>query len=181
MIIRVGTANPVKLRAVRAAARAFYPRARVEARPAESGVSPQPISLGEIIRGARTRAAAARGEADLGVGIESGLFRVEGAAFNVTIAAATDGASVALGGSPFLEMPPEAVDMVLKGDEELGEALSRSLGIANPARGAGAIGVLTRGRVTRQRATELAVLMAFSGLPRPGGERRPRRERRPSR
>jgi inosine/xanthosine triphosphatase len=162
--IRVGTSNRVKLAAVRKAAAAFHPKAVVKAQPVESGVAPQPISIGEIVKGARNRAERCRGASGFGVGIESGLFRLGGAMFNVTIAAVTDGTRTAIGGSPFLEMPREAVEMVLKSDEELGEALSQLYGIPNPAKDAGAVGVLTGGRVTRTKATELAVLMAFASF-----------------
>ncbi len=162
--IHVGTSNRVKLAAVRKAATAIHPKAVVTAQPVESGVAPQPISLGEIVRGARNRAERCRGGAGFGVGIESGLFRLGGAMFNVTIATVTDGKRTAIGGSPFLEMPREAVEMVLKSEEELGEALARLFGIRNPAKDAGAIGVLTGGRVTRTKATELAVMMAFASF-----------------
>ncbi len=164
MLVHVGSSNPVKLAAVRKAMAVFRKGARVRPTPVETGVSAQPISLGETVKGARLRAERCRGDADLGIGIESGLFRVAGATFGVTIAAATDGTSTALGGGPFLQVPREAVDWVLKGEDELGEALSRIYGIPNPGKGAGAVGVLTHGRVTRQRATEMAVVMALAGL-----------------
>jgi inosine/xanthosine triphosphatase len=164
MKIHVGTTNPVKLRAARKAVAAFHARASIKGVAVESGVSAQPISLGEIVRGATTRAERCRGDGDLGIGIESGIFRVGGRTFGVTIAAVTDGTATALGGSPFLEMPRDAVEMVLKGEEELGEALAKVYDIPNPAKGGGAVGVLTRGRVTREKATEMAVVMAMAGV-----------------
>ena len=164
MRIHVGTTNPVKLSAARKAVAAFHKRAAISGVAVDSGVSAQPISLGEIVRGATSRAERSRGDADLAIGIESGIFKVGARTFGVTIAAVTDGTRSALGGSPFLEMPREAVEMVLKGEDELGEALAKLYDIPNPAKGAGAVGVLTRGRVTRRTATELAVVMAMAGI-----------------
>lgn len=151
MIVHVATSNPVKVRAVRAA---FGRKARVVAVKAVGGAPPQPISLGQIVRGAMTRARRARPGAAFGVGVEAGVFRMAGAYYNVTIAAVTDGRRTSLGGSPFFEIPARLVHAIAKGDEELGKHFA--------GRGGGAIAAATRGRVTREEATRLAVLMALA-------------------
>lgn len=163
MRIHVGSLNPVKVRAVRSAARRLFGRSvRVSGMDVDSGVAPQPVSLGETLRGARRRAAAARAGADLGVGVEAGLFRLEGVAHNATVCAVTDGRRTTVGLGPMFELPDFAVRMILRGDLELGEALARKLGIPNPAREGGAIGVLTRGAVGRSDLVRLAALMALT-------------------
>lgn len=161
MIVRLATANPVKVRAVKAALRKLFPGARLVTAEAESGVSPQPLSLGETIRGARNRARRCRGRGTLGMGVESGLFRLEGRTLGVTICAVTDGRRTTLGGGPFFELPGEAVRILVKGEVELGVALARKYGIPNPARDGGAVGVLSRGAVGRADLVRYAALMAL--------------------
>lgn len=143
MIVRVGTANAVKVRAARQAFRLFFPKARFEAVEVESGVSSKPASLGEIIRGAKNRARRCRGGADFGVGIEAGHFRLAGRASLVTIACVTDGRRSALGGSPFFEY-----DLALAPRDETG-----------------IIGALTGRKITREEVTRWAVVMALAGIP----------------
>ena len=82
--VRVGSTNPAKVAAVRAALLPYAPQARVAGVDADSGVAEQPLGFEEISRGAgeRARAALAAG-ADLGVGIEDGLVAI-GCAADVT-------------------------------------------------------------------------------------------------
>jgi len=150
MKVHVATSNPVKVRAVRRA----FGRARVVAVRAEGDAPPQPVSLGQIVRGATSRAERALGPADFGVGIEAGVFRLAGTYYNVTIAAVTDGKRMSLGGSPFFAIPERLVHAIAKGDEELGRHFA--------GRGGGAVAAATAGRVTREEATRLAVEMALA-------------------
>lgn len=152
MIVHVATRNPVKVRAVKAA---FGRRAKVTSVNADGGAPPQPISLGQIVRGATMRAKRALGaKAAFGVGIEAGLFRLGGVWYNAVVAAVTDGKRTSLGGGPFFPLPDRLANAIVGGDEELG---SRFAG-----RGGGAIAAVTRGAVTREEATRLAVVMALA-------------------
>ncbi len=151
MIVHVATSNPVKIRAVKGV---FGRAAKVVAVAVKGDAPPQPISLGQIVRGATSRAQRALGSGDYGVGIEAGVFRMAGSYYNVTIAAVTDGKRTELGGSPFFRIPDRLVHGIAKGEEELGKHYA--------GHGGGAIGAATRGRVTREEATRLAVEMAFS-------------------
>ncbi len=150
MKVHVATSNPVKVRAVKRA----FGRAKVVAVKAAGDAPPQPVSLGQIVKGATTRAERALGRADFGVGIEAGVFRLAGTYYNVTIAVVTDGKRTSLGGSPFFAIPARLVHAIAKGDEELGEHFA--------GRGGGAVAAATRGRVTREDATRLAVEMALA-------------------
>ena len=76
MIVRVGTANPMKIAATRKAFARFFRKTKVVGVDVHSTVSPQPISFGEIVRGARERARRAFRECDYSVGIEAGVFKV---------------------------------------------------------------------------------------------------------
>lgn len=79
--VRVGTANPAKLRAVEQGLGAFL-QAGCElvlvSVDVASGVAEQPVGWSEIVRGARNRARAAweSGDCALAIGIEDGLVRL---------------------------------------------------------------------------------------------------------
>ncbi len=152
MIVRVGSVNPVKVRAVRRAFRMFFPRVRVLPVSVGTSVSEIPETLRGILRGARERARRSLGEADFAVGIEAGTFRLAGGTYLVTLACVTDGERWATGGSPFFAVP--------------------DLDLLRGAGASGAIGTLTGERVTREELTRAAVLMAIASLPAPSSGRR---------
>lgn len=136
---------------------AFGRGAKVVGVKADGDAPPQPISMGQIVRGATTRAKrahAADGGAEFGVGIESGLFRLAGVWYNAVVAAVTDGKRTSLGGGPFFPMPERLVNAIVEGEEELGEHFA--------GRAGGAIAAMTGGAVTREEATRLAVVMALT-------------------
>jgi non-canonical (house-cleaning) NTP pyrophosphatase len=86
--LAVGTTNPGKVAAVRAALAAYPALADFSAAPSkvDSGVSEQPRTLDETTRGARNRAqraAAGSGPRAFGIGMESGLFESDGRLFNL--------------------------------------------------------------------------------------------------
>jgi len=70
--VRVGTDNPVKVRAVRRVMTGLSLRARVQRVHVRTDVPEQPVGE-EALTGAVNRAKAAIGTGDLGVGIEAGL------------------------------------------------------------------------------------------------------------
>lgn len=162
--VAVGSLNPVKVSAVRAVLAPLSPDARIEGVSARSGVPDQPWGDEETIRGARSRARAAREavDADLGVGIEGGV--VEGDEGLRTCAWAVvvsrDGTS-GTGGSLALPLPP-VVAALVRGGLELGAAMDRASGLVDTKRGHGAVGILTAGRIDRQRAYEVLVTYALA-------------------
>ena len=146
MIVTVATANAMKVEAVKKAFAKFFKKVKVVGVEAESTVSPQPLSFGEIVRGARGRARAAFRDCDYSVGIEAGVFRVAAVApnpFQITIACVFDGEREALGSGPFYEVPPALVRRIVKADT-------------------GSVAVVTKGRVTRGQVTRDAVVMALA-------------------
>jgi len=146
MIVRVGTANPMKVRAVRRAFARFFGKVTVLGIDVPSGVSAQPLSFGEIVRGARERARAAFRDCDYSVGIEAGLFKVGPASprpFQITLACVRDERREALGSGPFYEVPPALVREVVSAD-------------------GGTVARVTRGKVTREAVTAEAVVMALA-------------------
>ncbi|WP_123619393.1 DUF84 family protein [Halorubrum sp. CSM-61] len=138
----------------------------VETAPVPSGVSEQPTGHAETIAGAENRAAAvfdAGPDAyDLGVGIEGGVARFDGAdgLFLVMWAAVSDGSRVGRGAGPNLELPAAVAARVDEG-EELGPVMDDVLDTNGVARRGGAAGALTNGRVSRADALATAVAGAF--------------------
>ena len=146
MIVKVATANAMKVEATRKAFGKFFKKLKVVGVEVRSGVSPQPLSFGEIVRGARERARAAFRGCDYSVGIEAGSFRVAAVApnpFQITIACVFDGEREALGAGPFYEIPAGLIRQIVKADT-------------------GSVAVVTRGKVTRGQVTRDAVIMALA-------------------
>ena len=169
-LVAVGSTNPVKVGAARAVVERLAPHARVDGVAVESGVSgvsDQPWGDDETIRGALARAHAARSalDADWGVGIEGGVIAIaDGSVRTCAWAAivARDGRH-GVGGSLSLELPLRVAELV-RGGMELGHAMDAVTGEHEVKRGVGAVGVLTRGLVTRQAAYEMLVAYALVPL-----------------
>lgn len=189
MRVAVGSGNPVKRRAVEQAlgiadesdSGSGIPDAggglldelpgdpgtvAVEAVPVPSGVSEQPAGHAETIAGAENRAAAVLDTEpdayDLGVGIEGGVARFDGAdgLFLVMWAAVSDGSRVGRGAGPSLELPAAVAARVDEG-EELGPVMDDVLDTEGVAKRGGAAGALTNGRVDRADALATAVAGAL--------------------
>ena len=163
--VAVGSMNPVKLAAVRAVLQQLVPSMRVDGVAVASGVPDQPLGDAQTIAGAATRAHAARAalDADLGVGIEGGVVETPTGMRTCAwaVVATRDGATH-VGGS--LSMPlPDAVAVLLRDGVELGHAIDRLIGTENIKHGAGAVGILTEGLVSRQQAYE--VILAYALAP----------------
>lgn len=162
MRVGVGSTNPVKrsatIRAMSDVATA------IESVDVDSGVSEQPWGERETIEGANTRANRARMDDDfeLGVGIEGGVARIDGAdgLFLVMWAAVTNGTTTGLGSGPRLRLPTSVADRLDDG-AELGPVMDEVLGTEGVARRQGAAGVLTDGIVTREDALFQAVAGGF--------------------
>ena len=165
-LVAVGSMNPVKIGAARAVGGALVPGARIEGIAVPSGVPDQPWGDGETIRGAVARARAARDalDADWGIGIEGGVVAGDGDVVRTCAWAAivTRDGRQGVGGSLSLELPA-AVAALVRGGLELGHAMDIVTGTPDVKRGLGAVGVLTRGLVTRQAAYE--TLLAYAAVP----------------
>lgn len=164
--VAVGSTNPVKLGAVRAVMQQLAPSIRVDAVSVSSGVPDQPFGDAETIAGASNRAHAARValDTDLGVGIEGGVVETPtGMRTCAWAVVATRDGGTHVGGS--LSMPlPDAVAALIRDGAELGHAIDRLAGTENIKHGAGAVGVLTDGLVSRQLAYEVILAYAFAPL-----------------
>jgi inosine/xanthosine triphosphatase len=163
--IVVGSTNPVKIGAVRDVVARIAPQVVVEGLAVASAVPDQPVGDDETIRGALARAHAAlrASSADLAVGIEGGVVNQPDGGMRTcawAAVAAPDGRT-GVGGS--LAMPlPRGVAAAVRGGLELGEAMDRLTGQHETKRGAGAVGILTGGLVSRQAAYEALVAYALA-------------------
>lgn len=162
--VAVGSGNPVKLAAVHAVLGSLVDVAAIAPVVVASGVPDQPVGDDETIRGARTRARAAReaADADLGVGLEGGI--VDGPEGMRTCAWCVvvhrDGRE-GVGGS--LAMPlPEGVASLIRAGEELGHAMDAFAVTRGTKHGKGAVGILTADRIDRQAAYEVLVTYALA-------------------
>ncbi len=142
-VVRVGTENPAKLAAVRAALAAFADppeRLSIEGVEVASGVPDQPVGWAEIMAGARNRARAAfaSGSCSLAVGIEDGLIelplpsepidpaatrrggRERPAVFNIGCAWVTDGERDGTGFSSGFAYPAACLGRAFRDREPIG-------------------------------------------------------------
>lgn len=171
--VRVGTKNPPKLSAVRAAIEAYSTAATVEGVAVESGVPEQPVGFDEIVAGARERARAAfeSGRCDLAVGIEDGLIFVPALgddAVNVGAAAVTDGKRCSVGLSSGFAYPPGCSARAVSEREPIGDLFDALMTevegdtVTEPSRlGQGNVGRLTLGVLNRDEYGRHAVVCAL--------------------
>ena len=179
MIIVVGSTRGPKVEAVRRALGALakvapgFDRAEVVPFDASSGAPPMPLSLDEMLEGARGRAhlaleslVAAGRPADYAVGLEGGIDLRRTAPSNrgflMSWAYVTDGRRGAHGCGGAVEVPSELLASVVDRGIELSEAMDALSGERGVRDRQGAWGILTRGLVDRTASFESAVLNAFA-------------------
>lgn len=174
MIITVGSTNEVKIKAVESALAAYesFYAAKVVGRAVHSGVSPQPLSLEETMQGAVNRARNAFQDCEYSVGLEAGLLAVphtHTGFMNVCACAIFDGQYFHQGLSSAFEYPPEVLRFVFEEKLEISQAFHKAGLSTNPALGSaeGAIGMLTRGRLSRKGYTKQAIMMALISVENP--------------
>ncbi len=156
MNVIVGSTNPIKIAAIREAFDAYHVSATIEGKSVPSEVATQPFSLDEIVRGAKNRALHAFTDCELGVGVESGIFLLAGKYFDTCHVALYDGATYYEGGAQYFEVPHRIVSAIKNEGKELGHFFE--------GQGQGAIGVLTQGRIDRQKQIHSAALLAIARL-----------------
>ena len=165
MKVIVASTNPVKIEAARLGFARVFPGETINVRgvAARSGVSDQPSSEEETLRGAHNRAenaAAEEPDADFWVGIEGGVTTIEGdlATFAWIVIVSDQGSGKSRTGTFFL--PPQVAALVRQG-MELGDADDIVFGRENSKQKDGAIGILTENVLDRTRLYEHAVVLAL--------------------
>ncbi|WP_033542274.1 DUF84 family protein [Planococcus sp. CAU13] len=150
MKIAVASKNPAKIRAVSEACAELNLNVEVIAAETESGVAAQPFSLSETRLGAVNRATAALAAgADLAIGLEGGVYELEGILYlcNWGAMATADGAIFTAAGA---QIPlPETIAEQLRAGRELGPVMDDFANETGVRKHIGAIGILTAGGVDR--------------------------------
>ena len=164
-MIIVASRNPVKIESVRLGYRAMFPDQQVSITGVNvpSGVSDQPMTDAETLRGAQNRAANAQHampDAQLWVGIEGGIEDSPDGmhAFAWVVVRSADQVGEARTGT--FKLPDRVAELVRSGIE-LGEADDIVLGRTNSKQEDGAVGLLTDGLIDRTRYYEHAVVLAL--------------------
>lgn len=167
MDIAVGSANHVKVAAVRSVMERIYGEVRVVGVEVSSGVPLQPFG-DQTHQGSVNRAKAALGDHDMAVGIEAGVFEMFDGLYDIqhcTILT-RDGRMTFGQGSGF-RYPDTVADLVRKG-MTVGDAMKEVYGNTEIGKKQGAIGLLSKGLLDRKTLTEQSVMAAM--IPRLGVE-----------
>ncbi len=164
MVIAVGSTNPAKLRAAKLAVTKLFPKAKIVGVNVKSGVSDQPMSDEESIKGAINRARRALSEVEravYGIGMEGGINKIGSRWFDCGWIAVVDKSGrIGLGSSGRFEVSKKIIRNILKGDElgPIGDDLS---GIKDNKRKMGVMGIITKGHLPRATAYSHGVFFAF--------------------
>jgi inosine/xanthosine triphosphatase len=156
------TTNPAKIQAILAAFEQIFGEGscHIDAISVDTGVPEQPFGSEETRAGARNRVANARAQrpdADFWVAIEAGID--DGSTFSWVIIENTQLRGESR--SATLPLPEVILEKVHEG-EALGPVMSHYTGIDKIGRKEGAIGVFTKGALTRSSVYHQAVVLALS-------------------
>jgi len=163
MKVKVGSQNPVKIKATKNILKKLYKKVQIKGVKVDPGVPSQPIGLEQTIKGAINRAQRAYKNCDLSIGIESGLLEAPHTLtgyIDLQWCATYDGKTTTLGVSAGFEYPPQVIKEVKKG-KEVGDIMDKITGIQNLGEKTGAISILTHGLLNRTENTEQCILMAM--------------------
>ncbi|EIJ79303.1 NTPase [Bacillus methanolicus PB1] len=149
MKIIIGTKNPAKVSAVKSAFSGY--EAEFFSVDVPSGVSEQPFSDEETIKGAVNRAIQAleTGKGDIGIGLEGG---VQETSYGLCLC--NWGALITQNSMPIIAggariLLPEVIAERLRSGEELGPVMEDYAQKADVRKNEGAVGVFTKGRIDR--------------------------------
>ena len=185
MIIAVGSTRGPKVEAVRRAATVLarvapqFKGADIVPFDVSSALPPMPLSMDEMLEGARGRAqlamealAAAGQRADYGVGLEGGIDLRRTAPTNrgflMSWAYVTDGRRGAHGCGGGIEVPSGLLESVVEQGIELSEAIDALSGDRDVRSKQGAWGILTLGLLDRTDSFQTALVNAFAPFFNPG-------------
>lgn len=165
MKVAVGSINPVKINATEQAFKKVWPirEWQVVGVEVSSGVSYQPMSDEEAIRGAKNRARSAlkKLNADFGVGLEGGLQQFQGKWFDTGwIVIINKNGREGIGTTIRMLNSPKIIKMVKKGIE-LGHVDDIVFKTKNSKHGDGHFGLMTKNTLTRTSAYRDGVISAL--------------------
>ena len=165
--IAVGSANSVKVEAVRSVMERIYGDVRITAYDVDSGVPPQPFEE-QTHQGSLNRARACIEGHDMAVGIEAGVFEMLDGLYDIQHCSivSSDGRETYGQGSGFRY--PDSIAEFVRGGMTVGDAVHSVYGNTDIGKKQGAIGLLSKGLLDRKGLTEQSVMAAM--IPRLYGE-----------
>ena len=135
----------------------------------ESGVQATPLSIDELMTGARQRAETAFASAGtnstdqvLSVGVEGGIYISQDRVFLQSWACVYDGERYSFGSSGSIEIPRALSDAVVRDGADLGHVIDIFAEQKNVRSNQGTWGILTTDLITREDSFELAALNALA-------------------
>lgn len=166
----VASENPVKIEATRAGFQKMFPQKRwaMVGMTGDSGVSDQPLSDRETLRGAQQRARRARRQApqaDYWVGIEGGVEEIEGKMFAFAWVVVLSRRGTGIGRTASFQLPPR-ISRQVKAGHELGITIDELFSQKHSKQKSGAIGMLSQGVVDRKALYTQGVIAALIPLKR---------------
>lgn len=169
--IVVGSKNEIKVQAVKEILKDYLhlSGAQIVEMDAVSGVSGQPMSLEETVKGAMNRAKNVFKDCKYSFGLESGLMVVpntKSGFMDVCVCAIYDGNEFHLGLSSAWEAPRVVTEHMINGGLSMSEAALKAGYSHNPELGAaeGLVGIVTKGRLTRKEYTKQSIITALIHL-----------------
>ncbi len=173
-MINIASVNPAKIEAVKEVLEdyAFLHPLDLKYLVVSSGVSEQPIGLGQISMGARFRAENSFSNCDYSIGLESGLINIpySGLFADMCACSVYDGERHYIGFSEGFRIPDNIVKIVLEENLDLSEATKKA-GLTNEEKignGKGIINILSGGRFLREEQIKRSLQMALIELENPG-------------
>ena len=176
MKISIGSINPAKIDATKEAFKQIrnfkdskYDTSIIDFNSCEIKIpelNNTPNTIEEMIRGAKIRATSSlkKVNADLGVGLEGGIYTNEYGIFLTAYAVITSASTkIGIGTAPALKLPSEWV-LSMDKSFELGTYVDQLTGQINVKQNKGAIGILTNNVITRQDSLASAVICAYYSL-----------------
>ncbi len=166
MTVAIGSENPVKIEAVKQAFKKVFPKKKFIFKLAQvsSGVSNQPMSDLEGIKGARNRAKQIleKFKADFGIGLEGCIQKIGKNYFNCGWIVILDKNGVeGIASTAKIHVAPKLIRLIKK-KNELGDAEDILTGKKNIKQTIGHFGIMTRGIIKREKAYRDATITALS-------------------
>lgn len=165
MKVAIGSTNPVKIAAVRDAFKKVFPKKKFSFIGIEvkSGVSHQPMSDLETIKGAKNRAMRSRKKinSEFGIGLEGGIQKINGKWYDCGWVVVIYKDKHGIGSSIRMEVPGKMMRHVHKG-MEIGLIDDMFFKQNNSKQGKGHFGLMTKGLITRKDGYSHAVIAALA-------------------
>ncbi len=164
--VNVGSANAVKVDAVRNVLGDIYRSIDVKAVRVKTSVEEQPWG-NQILKGATNRAILSIRRADYGVGIEAGILEMDDGLYGIQWCAIVDKEGrITAGQSSVFRYPPQVEERIKEGIP-VSEIFDSLYGTRDVGHHEGAIGYLTKGLMSRRQLSEQAILAAMVPRMRP--------------